>query len=913
MPFIKKNYEQGSLASLSARSIFIGRTRELLFFVQQILKPEEPTYNILSIWGQGGVGKTTLLLQWRNQARTADFKEYCLTAMVDERQATPASIMEKFAQQLPFSSTFEKALNRYKDALSLPTLLRAPSSLHKTIVRSAPDIAGALVEGIPLAGPLLREGTKAATEHFLDHHQTAKEDAETVRLDAPLERLTRIFINELNHLAATKVALPSVRTKREQRILLFFDTFEHIADETVPWLLHSLLELEVNSNIVLIIAGRDPLERSTAAGPKQWLPYYDVQTMYSIPLHTFTQEETSAYLAERGVTGKERIETIWHLSRGLPLYLSLLAANTQGTIDPTKDVVDNFLHRIPEEEQTKRQVALDAALFSRPFNLDDLEAFPYLSAGDRPALYAWLLRQPFVRASSLNGRYVYHDLAQELFQRYLFQHSPKTYAATRRILAEYYQGVLEHITIQEKNSFSLSDEKLEVTLALVSQLFFLSEEARYLQAFSLLFVMIDFDNLSREQNYLTLRMLRGVVETLSLAQSGSHAHSIAQSLLQFIETSPRQYDQTQQQTWLQAADRLQKLLLRTSSTSPEVLAGFYIVYGWGYHYLGEQQQARACFERALENHSHSAPIYEGLGFVCHELKAYQQAVEHFSHGLQLFPHNPHLYYGRGRAYGRLKAYPQALKDLESAIQLRERDHKVYHNRARIYMELKEYHKTLEDLKRAFELDPEDPLAAHVQFERGCAYLSLKDLFQAITYFQHSCELNSVWCQDIFLWAMAWSKLCWCFPTSQIREHLETLAAEGHYIPTPTFASSPAQSPNFSRPYIAYVCRGVLFWFDKEFEKACVELQQAALLDYSQDWPYLAREYWREWDAPFWLGMTYLALDQEEEARKSIEQALGLEMPPILLKPLYWFEREKPVLYERYIQPLFDRYGIEASC
>ena len=83
MPFI--SHTQSSLSSAPPHSVFVGRTNELLFFVQHILKPEEPVHNILSIWGQGGVGKTTLLQQFKNQAATADFKAYCLTAFVDER------------------------------------------------------------------------------------------------------------------------------------------------------------------------------------------------------------------------------------------------------------------------------------------------------------------------------------------------------------------------------------------------------------------------------------------------------------------------------------------------------------------------------------------------------------------------------------------------------------------------------------------------------------------------------------------------------------------------------------------------------------------------------------------------------------------------------------------------------------
>jgi hypothetical protein len=53
----------------------------------------------------------------------------------------------------------------------------------------------------------------------------------------------------------------------------------------------------------------------------------------------------------------------------------------------------------------------------------------------------------------------------------------------------------------------------------------------------------------------------------------------------------------------------------------------------------------------------------------------------------------------------------------------------------------------------------------------------------------------------------------------------------------------------------------------------------------------------------------MALDQEKEARMALEQALAFEMPPILLKPLSWFERERPELYEKFIKPLLDSYEV----
>ncbi len=117
MPFVKKTHSQDSQPSSAGFSpTFIGRAGELLFFAHKILQPEAPTHNILSISGQGGVGKSTLLARFIAEAHEALFKEYCLTASVDERQATPISMMEKLAQQLHLTGKFERALKQYREA-----------------------------------------------------------------------------------------------------------------------------------------------------------------------------------------------------------------------------------------------------------------------------------------------------------------------------------------------------------------------------------------------------------------------------------------------------------------------------------------------------------------------------------------------------------------------------------------------------------------------------------------------------------------------------------------------------------------------------------------------------------------------------------------------------------------------------
>ena len=108
MPFVKGNRSQGSQPAHESQRVFIGRANELRFFTEHILQPEDPTYNIVSLYGDGGVGKSTLLNRFTEEANKASYKEYCAVVLVDERQATVASMIEKFAEQLHMRSEFKR-------------------------------------------------------------------------------------------------------------------------------------------------------------------------------------------------------------------------------------------------------------------------------------------------------------------------------------------------------------------------------------------------------------------------------------------------------------------------------------------------------------------------------------------------------------------------------------------------------------------------------------------------------------------------------------------------------------------------------------------------------------------------------------------------------------------------------------
>src|SRR5437588_12828437 len=100
MPFVKRVNAKNLPVVADARKIFVGRTDELHFFIEYILQPDDPSYNIISISGEGGVGKSTLLIRFIDETRLPPFDSYCLTAFINEKQMTPYTVMEKFSTQL---------------------------------------------------------------------------------------------------------------------------------------------------------------------------------------------------------------------------------------------------------------------------------------------------------------------------------------------------------------------------------------------------------------------------------------------------------------------------------------------------------------------------------------------------------------------------------------------------------------------------------------------------------------------------------------------------------------------------------------------------------------------------------------------------------------------------------------------
>ncbi len=256
---------------------------------------------------------------------------------------------------------------------------------------------------------------------------------------------------------------------------------------------------------------------------------------------------------------------------------------------------------------------------------------------------------------------------------------------------------------------------------------------------------------------------------------------------------------------------------------------------------------------------------------------YERAIADFEHVLELDPNyrNPGgLYNGLRQAYYATGQYQQALSANDHLFEKDPEDYRYYLLRSRCFCSLKDYPQSIDACNHALELAPK---RADAYFQRGLTYLWLKDLGQAQADFTRSCELKPTKIDVVLL--AEWVGMCQGAADLLVSKRLEATATVD------------------LQDYTAHICLGIALLLRRNLRGALAELEQALLPTRRG-----------EWKAHFWKGMICAFLGQDEEAIAAIEKALDLELPPILLAPLRWFEQERPDFYGRYVIPLLAKHA-----
>ncbi|MGW4382545.1 tetratricopeptide repeat protein [Kitasatospora sp. NPDC004531] len=402
-------------------SQFVGRRAQLALFADNLRRDPDPEAGpdpadfLFHVRGVGGIGKSTLIAQWRETARRAGGR----TALIDDTDVQGVdTAMAALATQLatenaPFKD-FDRALEQYRRDRSAPSDL--PSLPARVVAHAALGAANTLAPGAAAftTPETVAEGTDRLFATVRRRRPTG---------DSELATLSRAFVTELARLCDRRPA---------PWVVLFLDTWEITGRHLDSWL-RELINGgygDVPLEVIIVLAGRDELAE------RDWADLRPA--VVDVALDAFTEQEARELLAGRGVQAPDAVEAIVRMSLGLPLLLTLLAStdphSAEEVADAGTDAVDKavqrFLQWIPEP--SLRATVLAAAL---PPRLDrDLFC---LAVDDADAAgWDWLLDQPFVTAHG--DAHHYHAVVRTSLLRHHRVRAPHAWRTAHARLAEHH-------------------------------------------------------------------------------------------------------------------------------------------------------------------------------------------------------------------------------------------------------------------------------------------------------------------------------------------------------------------------------------------------------------------------------------------------------------------------------------------
>jgi tetratricopeptide (TPR) repeat protein len=552
----------------------------------------------------------------------------------------------------------------------------------------------------------------------------------------PLEVLTPLFLDDLRQAAEKKP------------LVLFFDTYERTCAFLDAWL-RDVLEGrygEVAANILLVIAGREELDRNL------WAAYESL--LARLRLEPFSEQEARDYLTRQGITNERIVEVILNLSGRLPLLLSMLAAarpTDPGQVDdPSDEAVARFLKWVDEPEQ--RQVALDAAL-PRRLNRDVLAVLTGEKTAD--ALFGWLQGMPFLQKREAG--WAYHEVVRTQMLRYKRQQSPKGWADLHNRLAEYYERLRDELGLDEKNA--PRDETWQgYTLEALYHRLCAAAQRHLAEALN---GFVDAWDVSAD-------FARRWATTLRQAGSESDAPSLegwGERLEAGLEAY-RNHDHPQALAFLD-------VLLEEGHLKEKQRASILGRRGLTCLLMGEYDQALADFNRAIELDPNYVWAIASRGVVYGQMGKYDQALADFNRAIELDPNwpgpspsrgvtypspdgeirpcaggfqprhrtRPQLAWAialRGETYRQMGKYEDALADFNRAIELDPNYAWAIARRGETYRRMGKYEDALADFNRAIELDPN---CAWAIASRGQTYHQMGKYEDALADFNRAIELD----------------------------------------------------------------------------------------------------------------------------------------------------------------------------
>ncbi len=721
------------------QEMFVGREEEKSIFGRNLtLRIDDDNRRfIFNVFGQGGVGKTTLLHCFRQMVESAG----AITAYIDENQQdvpmAMGCIVEQFEKQGHTLKSFSEYYHIYKQRCQeLAADPEAPQGLS--------DFIGTLAKtGIRIG----RHTPAGVMFDFIDEDAISKNASNlTTYLARKLSNKDDVHLMQKPNEVLTPLFLEGLRKLAEKHfIAIFFDTYESTSEYLDGWL-QDLLEGrygDVPLNIVLVIAGRDELDKNF------WVIYE--RLLVSMSLDPFTEEEAREFLTRKGITNERVIEVILRLSGRLPLLVATLATESpddpEQVGDPSGTAVERFLKW--EKDPKRRQVALDAAL-PRRLNQDVLTRL--VGEQDKDIFFDWLKQKPFVEKRT--DGWIYHNVVRTQMLHYKYRESPQGWAILHGQLADYWERLRDNLGLDKEQGRhdttwqSLALEALyhrvcqtpykQLPLILNGFLAAFDTQDAFARHWAETVKQAEEDSEVTERRRWGTILAEGMsaydedryeataevfTRILKNACLEGQWHPVALGWCGYLYLLAGQYSE--------ALENLTEAI----SLAPEVTK-YRVNRGWIYYHIESFGEALADLTSAIETAPDIAGVIFLRGLIHQKSEHYDNALADFTRAIELMPDVAGAIRRRGQVYWELKHYNEALEDLDRAIELMPGVASAFGLRGQVYWEAKRYNEALEDFSRAIELRPNDSwaigLRGQVHWEMSHLNEALEDFGRAIT-------------------------------------------------------------------------------------------------------------------------------------------------------------------------------------
>ncbi|MFC5401687.1 LuxR C-terminal-related transcriptional regulator [Cohnella soli] len=229
------------------------------------------------------------------------------------------------------------------------------------------------------------------------------------------------------------------RQAANRSFVLMLDNFEAVGGADA-WLRKAFIPA-LGSNVLIVIAGRFPLEGPWAHSPS-WR-----KLIVRLPLKELQYEEFCAYLPVWGISDDNDADELWLRTLGHPLSLALVLGDLPGegtifrkriiTQDPLGTQIGHWLEEAPDDELRK---LLYASAVSRSFHQDLLTEITGKEVPD--SLFDRLIGLSFVNRCSRGWEL--NERVWETLRRTFKERTPETFRVyVKRATKHYYRAVTQ--------------------------------------------------------------------------------------------------------------------------------------------------------------------------------------------------------------------------------------------------------------------------------------------------------------------------------------------------------------------------------------------------------------------------------------------------------------------------------------